>query len=788
MSKRKINPEIVMRNKEKERITPQEAEHIKSNVYTRILNLINYNSSVENKGEKRRKNFLQLLFTSPYRYVAPAISVFLIIMVTTLTIYISVSNQNEKNIKNNTHNKVVIAEEVPLDNHSIRVRAEERFVDITGVDYYEAQEVLLEEREENNDTNQRGSLSICMMITDPENNFVDGSKYPNTEFLFPALTNSLEDDDTDFVPETKFTTPLNFNEKKLNSELENASCKTYEDLPLGEYYYRQINELDTEIWHATRYSDEFSLNALTIDDLYEFDSNLFDDDSTNDQNRNKDSDGHIKITSDRLQRQILILNQYKEIETPEEPTPTTTPKEPTNTPTPSESPTPSPTQEPTETPTPTITPVTPTPNTDVEPNQPTPTAEIKPEEKCKHNLEPTKTPDPDTQTPSPCDLLYKYSFHEELITITDPDLIQDTVYKKFGGTNISRHPLVDTSKKLKYQYWYSLNASKFLLTQDDVIKLHLDNQEFVLEYAGGEYAVKEIHETPLPNNYYEYVFQNPEVSFIGSLLNPNNTSSKFVKKDGEVNFEGKKYIMFTDNSEQDTFDENGNIQDASYKIQYLIEPSTFKLSKKIYFFQDKEVYRVEMTESKFSKVIEDVFDADEIAEVPQKQPKPFSWQEYNTPLVDIIDKRKVYYIKELGEITSSIDYALAEKAQQSSALYDSKAFDPTYEPEDDDYSVLVMNLTQSSGVTTEVTTTKPEITVDAPFKREFLQTTIMIDSKEITSDLIITEGVEYTLVFQEPESKLWYRVLLFENNPDHINLEFVPLSESDAKKFDQKNL
>jgi hypothetical protein len=131
-----------------------------------------------------------------------------------------------------------------------------------------------------------GSITVCKMIIDSENNIVDGSEIAGAEF---SIFNTL------------FTTPLTLNADLLgNDGINDSQCVVYSGLALGSHHYSEEVYPETG-WMTPLYNDQYSINLSSLNDAFVFNPN------------DLDSDGNINLTKLRPNRTLIVLNQYEEI-------------------------------------------------------------------------------------------------------------------------------------------------------------------------------------------------------------------------------------------------------------------------------------------------------------------------------------------------------------------------------------------------------------------------------------------------------------------------------------------
>ncbi len=161
---------------------------------------------------------------------------------------------------------------------------------------------------------QTGAISVCKIVVDENNNVVTGSDRPGATFSISGFTPNpvtSQGIPAGVLPTTTFTTPLTYNTDILGGIPGNdADCVTYDNLPLGSYYYAEESNPGTG-WDAPFYSDQYTGPVTNVVSLYSYDNRLFDGDPSNDGARNMNADGHIILNADRPTRMLVIVNRYK---------------------------------------------------------------------------------------------------------------------------------------------------------------------------------------------------------------------------------------------------------------------------------------------------------------------------------------------------------------------------------------------------------------------------------------------------------------------------------------------
>ena len=112
------------------------------------------------------------------------------------------------------------------------------------------------------------------------------------------------------LPTSHFNTPLSLNASLGEND---AQCVKYGPLEFGSYYYdREVITGDN--WIEPEYNDQFSVNANSLDNFFPYSGELFTPDTTDDEGRDKNADGHIILNKNRPDRTLVVLNTFTEPE------------------------------------------------------------------------------------------------------------------------------------------------------------------------------------------------------------------------------------------------------------------------------------------------------------------------------------------------------------------------------------------------------------------------------------------------------------------------------------------
>jgi hypothetical protein len=182
----------------------------------------------------------------------------------------------------------------------------------------EAKVYTLNEEPEGDNT-----LRVCKLIVDSEGKIFDGSK-TNSEFSLTINSATSPDSEegyattSDFSTTTTFDASLNLTDNLFTEdvpyageEANDVQCKTIENLPDGNYAYDQESINPDGQWESAQYNDGSSGTPSGLNDFANYSGELFNENPSDDGNRNYKSDGDIPL-SDGETRTLTIKNTYKE--------------------------------------------------------------------------------------------------------------------------------------------------------------------------------------------------------------------------------------------------------------------------------------------------------------------------------------------------------------------------------------------------------------------------------------------------------------------------------------------
>lgn len=166
-----------------------------------------------------------------------------------------------------------------------------------------------------------GSITICTVIIDSQNNVINGSGTGATFSVPPSgPTDPTFPAPAGFFTRVNFTTPLTFNARILTRSLQNdAQCVRQSNLSFGTYYYGQeiISGSNSSNWEPLLYNDQYTVPVQTLADFFYYNVTA------------GNSDGRITVQSPGfVDRTLVVLNKLKPPPPPPPPPPLPPPPPP----------------------------------------------------------------------------------------------------------------------------------------------------------------------------------------------------------------------------------------------------------------------------------------------------------------------------------------------------------------------------------------------------------------------------------------------------------------------------
>ncbi len=152
-----------------------------------------------------------------------------------------------------------------------------------------------------------GTIRVCLAIANNQNVLATSSTGLPTGTFQMNLSTS-----TSFLSsfQSKTWTSNGFapNSHVILSTGQDADCVTYNNLPLGDYYYSQLG-VTGSLWNVAKYSDEETQPVNNIFDFFSYSPELFNIGANTNQ-RNINADGLITLGAGRPERTLVLLATY----------------------------------------------------------------------------------------------------------------------------------------------------------------------------------------------------------------------------------------------------------------------------------------------------------------------------------------------------------------------------------------------------------------------------------------------------------------------------------------------
>jgi len=162
-----------------------------------------------------------------------------------------------------------------------------------------------------NPESETASITVCKMIVNEEGVTSDGSDLSGTFEIegVEVIGHETVPDSTDVIPTSQFSTPLTLNTDLIGDSENEAECVTYDELEIGSYFYLE-ESISGDGWNTPLYNDQVSVSIDSLEDFFEYSGELFTPSSEDDDERNRNADGHIVLTKNHPHRTLVILNTF----------------------------------------------------------------------------------------------------------------------------------------------------------------------------------------------------------------------------------------------------------------------------------------------------------------------------------------------------------------------------------------------------------------------------------------------------------------------------------------------
>ncbi len=156
-----------------------------------------------------------------------------------------------------------------------------------------------------NTPDTKGRITFCMVIADNDNKIATSSYgLPSGTFSLGLATT------TNIASSTIYTKNWNTNTFSPNRQfilnVSDADCVTYDNLDLGSYYYPELFVTGSS-FATTTYNDQYTQPVNNIFDFFVYSPELFTATTTDDSNRNLNSDGHITLVEGYADKTLVLL-------------------------------------------------------------------------------------------------------------------------------------------------------------------------------------------------------------------------------------------------------------------------------------------------------------------------------------------------------------------------------------------------------------------------------------------------------------------------------------------------
>ena len=158
----------------------------------------------------------------------------------------------------------------------------------------------------------KGTITFCLIVADNQNVIATSSNdLPGGSFAINLAST------TDFSISTlsKVWNARTFNPNRhiiLSSD--DADCVTFNDLEFGSYYYSELS-VSGSLWNTPKYNDQNTQPVNNVFDFFLYSPELFNATTTDDANRNLNSDGNIVLTADGREKTLVMYNIYNPVPT-----------------------------------------------------------------------------------------------------------------------------------------------------------------------------------------------------------------------------------------------------------------------------------------------------------------------------------------------------------------------------------------------------------------------------------------------------------------------------------------
>lgn len=153
-----------------------------------------------------------------------------------------------------------------------------------------------------------GVITVCKMIASDSGIATSSLGLPAGTFDISIGTTTTIASSTLYT--TTFDTSTFVPNRPLIGQGDDAECVTYNDLPLGDYYYSTESVSGSDTWGEPKYNDQNTIPVNSLSNFFVYSPELFNTDPTDDAARDTNADGHVVLNEVRTARTIVLLNTF----------------------------------------------------------------------------------------------------------------------------------------------------------------------------------------------------------------------------------------------------------------------------------------------------------------------------------------------------------------------------------------------------------------------------------------------------------------------------------------------
>ncbi len=167
-----------------------------------------------------------------------------------------------------------------------------------------------------------GKITFCSIFANKDTNAIATTSLGLPTGSFTLTLGTTTDIGTSAIQTKTWTASAFAPNTKIMLSQNDADCVSYDNLPLGTYYYSELGVTGTAwIISSTSplYNDQFNTPVNNIFDVFAYSPELFTATTTDDTSRNVNADGQIVLSADRREHTVVIATKYNPVTPPVEP-------------------------------------------------------------------------------------------------------------------------------------------------------------------------------------------------------------------------------------------------------------------------------------------------------------------------------------------------------------------------------------------------------------------------------------------------------------------------------------